>query len=128
MRTASRFAPVGSVLLVVTYSKAARQTLRNVCAVRETAVVRRFGRAALLAETELGAFLALRLRERHGDDVQLERTRPFNEFVAVPESVREAARAYERREHDRTPYDAFAAGTDHPDPEAMADRPLDSGQ
>jgi len=113
------------VLLVVTYSKAARQTLRNACNLREEAVVRRFGRAALLAETELGAFLALRLRERHGDDVQLQRTRPFNEFATVPESVRRAARAYEDREHDRTPYAAFAAGTDHPDPETMADRSLD---
>jgi hypothetical protein len=113
------------VLLVVTYSKAARQTLRNACNTRETAVVRRLGRAALLSETELGAFIALRLRERHGDDVQVERTRPFNEFAAVPEPVREAAQAYERREHDRTPYAAFAAGTDHPDPDAMADRSLD---
>ena len=115
------------MLLVVTYSKAARQTLRNVCNTREEAVVRRFGRAALLSETELGAFLALRLRERHGDDVQIERTRPFNEYVTVPDAVREAARAYEQREHDRTPYAAFAAGTDRPDPGTMADRPLDGG-
>lgn len=113
------------MILVVTYSTAARQTLRNVCNLREGAVVRRFGRAALLADTELGAFLALRLRERHGADVQLERTRPFNEFVAVPETVRQAARAYEDRDSDRTPYDAFAAGTDHPDAERMANLPLD---
>ncbi len=114
------------MLLVVTYSAAARQTLRNVCDTREEAVVRRFGRAALFEATELGAFLALRLRRRHGDDVQVERTRPFNEFAAVPASVRAAAREYEARDHDRTPYAAFAAGTDHPDPAAMADRSLAS--
>jgi hypothetical protein len=113
-----------ALLLVVTYSRAARTTLRNVCRSHESTVGRRLGRAALLAETKLGAFLALRLRAKHGDDVQVERTRPFNEFEAVPESVREAAEAYEDRETPSTPYAKFAAGTDHPDPEAMRDADL----
>ncbi|AZH23862.1 DUF7855 family protein [Haloplanus aerogenes] len=112
------------MLLVVTYSQGARTTLRNVCRTHESAVVRRLGRAALFAETELGAFLALRLRAKHGDDVQIERTRPFNEFDTVPESVREAAAAYEDRETASTPYAKFAAGTDHPDPETMRDADL----
>ncbi|MFB6154348.1 MAG: hypothetical protein ABEJ22_00515 [Haloferacaceae archaeon] len=112
------------MLLVVTYSRAARTTLRNVCRTHEEAVVRRFGRAALLAETELGAFLSLRLREKHGDDVQLERTRPLNEFEEVPAHVRTAAAAYESRESPSTPYAKFAAGTDHPDPEALRGRDL----
>jgi len=104
------------VLLVVTYSRAARQTLRNVCRAHEETVVRQFGRVALLEATEFGAFQALRLREKHGADVQIERTRPFNEFEAVDESVREAARAYEARDEPSVPYEAFAAGTDHPAP------------
>lgn len=112
------------MLLVITYSTGARQTLRNVCSHHEDTVVRRFGRAALVEETELGAFLALRLREKHGEDVQVARTRPFNEFRSVPEDVREAARAYERREAKSTSYAKFAVGTDHPDPEAMADAEL----
>lgn len=109
------------MLLVVTYSQGARTTLRNVCRSHESTVIRRFGRAALLAETELGAFLSLRLRAKHGDDVQIERTRPLNEFTAIPEPIREAAAAYEDRETPSTPYSKFAAGTDHPDPEAMRD-------
>jgi cytochrome c peroxidase len=103
------------VLLVVTYSRRARETLRNACRSHEETVVRRFGRAALLA---------CRLRERHGGDVQVERTEPFNEFADAPESVREAAAAYERRESPSTPYDRFAAGTDHPDSSEMRDREL----
>lgn len=74
--------------------------------------------------TELGAFLALRLREKHPDVVQIERTRPFNEFEEVPERVREAVRGFEDREYVSTPYSAFAAGTDHPDAETMAERDL----
>jgi len=112
------------VLLVVTYSRDARTTLRNVCRSHEGTVVRRFGRAALLEETELGAFLALRLRAKHGDDTQIERTHPFNEFEAVPDPVRTAATAYEDRETPSTPYAKFAAGTDYPDPEAMRDADL----
>lgn len=112
------------MLLVVTYSQAARTTLRNVCRTHESAVVRRLGRAALLEETELGAFLALRLRAKHDDDVQIERTQPFNEFEAVPETVRKAAAAYEDRETASTPYAKFAVGTDYPDPEAMRDADL----
>lgn len=112
------------MLLVVTYSQAARQTLRNVCTTHEDCVVRRFGRAALLAETELGAFHALRLREKHGGDVQLERTEPLNEFSDVPERVRTAASAYETRDARSTPYAKFATGTTHPDPDAMNDAEL----
>jgi hypothetical protein len=112
------------VLLVVTYSRASRTTLRNVCASHEGTVVRRFGRAALLRETEFGAFLALRLREKHGDDVQVERTAPLNEYEEVPAGVREAATAYEDRETASTPYTAFASGRDHPDPERMRDAEL----
>lgn len=107
------------MLLVVTYSRAARTTLRNVCRSHESTVVRRFGRAALLSETEFGAFLALRLREKHGGDVQIERTTPLNEFEAVPDAVREAAVAYEERDTASVPYEKFAVGTDHPDPDAM---------
>ena len=112
------------MLLVVTYSQAARATLRNVCRSHEEAVVRRFGRAALLEATELGAFLALRLRAKHADDVQIERTEPFNEFADVPASVREAAEAYEARETPSTPYAKFAVGREHPAPESLRDREL----
>jgi hypothetical protein len=114
------------VLLVVTYSQAARQTLRNVCNGHEETVVQRFGRAALLEATELGAFLALRLRAKHAGDVQVERTAAFNEFEDAPESVRDAATAYEDREHPSTPYAAFAVGTDHPAPDSMRDTDLGS--
>ncbi|MGQ3330977.1 DUF7855 family protein [Halorubrum sp. FL23] len=107
------------MLLVVTYSAAARTGLRNLCRRHEEAVARRFGRAALLGETVYAAFLALRLRETHGGDVQIERTEPFNEFVALDDPVREAASAYANREEKATPYAAFAAGTNHPDPESM---------
>ncbi|SFR33785.1 DUF7855 family protein [Halogeometricum limi] len=112
------------MLLVVTYSRAARETLRNVCRTHEETVVRRFGRAALLEETEFGAFLACRLREKHAHDVQVQRTEPFNEFANVPEAVREAATAYESRATPSTPYDKFAAGTDHPRSSTMRDREL----
>lgn len=112
------------MLLVVTYSQEARQTLRNVCNTHEESVVQRFGRAALFETTELGAFLALRLREKHDGDVQVERTAPFNEFSEVPESVRTAAREYENRDRASTSYAKFAVGTDHPDIAAMADREL----
>ena len=109
---------------MVTYSRAARTTLRNVCRAHDDAVVRRFGRAALFEETAFGAFLALRLRAKHADEVQVERTRPFNEYAAVSESVRDAAEAYEARESPSTPYAKFAAGTDHPDPGTLRDREL----
>jgi hypothetical protein len=112
------------VLLVVTYSAAARTGLRNLCRRHESVVARRFGRAALFNETVYAAFLALRLRESHGGDVQIERTEPFNEFVAVDEPVREAAAAYANRTAKSTPYAAFAAGTDHPDPDDMRGREL----
>lgn len=112
------------MLLVVTYSQAARTTLRNICRTHEETVVRRLGRAALFEETELGAFLALRLREKHDGNVQIEQTTPFNEFAAAPEAVRDAAEAYEARESPATPYSKFAAGTDHPSAAEMRDREL----
>jgi len=102
------------VLLVIAYSREARATLRNVCRAHEESVVRQFGRAALFEETELGAFQAVRLREKHGVEVQIERTEPFNEFASVRESVREAAVAYENRDEPATPYASFAAGRDLP--------------
>jgi hypothetical protein len=114
------------VLLVVTYSRAARTSLRNVCRTHEETVVRRFGRAALLDHTHHGAFLALRLVEKHGADVQVELTRPLNEFRDVPDPVCEAARAYERRESASTPYHVFVRGTDHPSPSQLRERPLDT--
>ncbi|WP_238478440.1 DUF7855 family protein [Natranaeroarchaeum sulfidigenes] len=112
------------MILVVTYSVGARQTLRNVCSAHEETIVRRLGRAALFEETELGAFLALRLREKHGCDVQVERTRPFNEFSLVPESVREAAQAYEARSTPSTSYAKFQSGTEHPHPRDLQGQTL----
>ncbi|ERG95836.1 hypothetical protein [Haloquadratum walsbyi] len=112
------------MLLIVTYSPHARQTLRNACRSHTESVVRRFGRAALFTETEYSAFLACRLRARHGADVQVERTRPFNEFLDVPEEIRTAATAYERRETPSTPYDKFAVGTEYPSSESMRTRKL----
>ncbi|WP_436933632.1 DUF7855 family protein [Halovenus marina] len=107
------------MLLVIAYSRGARQSLRNVCRAHGDSVVRQFGRVALLETTEFGAFQALRLREKHGEAIQIERTRPFNEFAVVPEDVREAARSYENREQDAVPYGAFASGSDHPSTERM---------
>jgi hypothetical protein len=112
------------VLLVIAYSRAARRTLRNACRAHEDSVVRRFGRAALLEGTEFAAFQALRLREKHGVEVQVEWTESFNEFDRVREEVRTAARAYERREEPATPYAKFAAGRDLPDPGTMRGREL----
>lgn len=112
------------MLLVVTYSQVARQTLRTMCRTYGDAVVRRLGRAALFRETELGAFLALRLRAKHAGDVQVERTTPYNEFRDTPEHVRTAAAAYEDREAASTPYSKFRAGTDHPSVAAMRDADL----
>ncbi|MBX0295872.1 hypothetical protein [Haloarcula nitratireducens] len=106
------------MLLVVTYSRGARRDLRNVCRAHEGCVVRQLGRAALLEWTEFGAFQALRLREKHGLDVQLERVVPF-EPADAPERVREAASAYESRDQPSTPYERFASGRDVPDPAAM---------
>jgi hypothetical protein len=112
------------VLLVIAYSRTARGTLRNVTRAHEDCVIRHFGRVALLEATEFGAFQALRLREKHGSEVQVEVTEPFNEFDRVREGVRRAARAYENREEPATPYAKFAAGRDLPNPEAMRGREL----
>ena len=102
------------MLLVVAHAKAARQDLRNACTRHPEAVVRRFGRAVLLAETELGAFLALSLRDRHGPDVQLERTRPLDAERTIPDRVREAVTAYTQRTHPNIPYATIAARDDLP--------------
>lgn len=107
------------MLLVVTYSRAARQALRNACRNHDDAVVQRFGRAALLEPTEFGAFLGLWLRAEHGPDVQVERTEPLVGGRDVPPTVRDAAAAYAEREAASTPYAKFAAGREHPDPAAM---------
>ncbi|MFC7204870.1 hypothetical protein ACFQJC_15240 [Haloferax namakaokahaiae] len=112
------------MLLVVTYSKAARTTLRNIARTHDETVVRRFGRAALFDATELGAFLALRLQEKHDHDVQILETELFNEFESVPEPVRTAAAEYESRETASTPYSKFAVGTDHPSVAEMRTREL----
>jgi hypothetical protein len=112
------------VLLVIAYSSAARQKLRNTERAYPDVFRRRFGRVALLAETHLGAFLALRLRERHGADVQLARTEPLNEFSDVPEAVRAAAVAYANRDSAATPYGKFAAGTPHPSVDSLRNREL----
>jgi len=73
----------------------------------------------LFEATEFGAFQALRLREKHGEAIQIERARPFNEFEAVRPAVREAARRYEQREAPAVPYGRFADGRDLPPPGAM---------
>jgi hypothetical protein len=107
------------VLLVIAYTRESRTSLRNVARAHEDSVVRQFGRVALFEATEFGAFQALRLREKHGEAIQVERTRPFNEFDAVRPAVREAARAYENRETPAVPYGRFADGRNLPPPEAM---------
>ena len=87
-------------------------------------MVRQFGRAALLPETEFAAFQALRLREKHGTAVSVKRTRQFNEFEQVRDEVRDAAVAYEDRESPSTPYERFADGRDLPGPGEMREREL----
>lgn len=112
------------MLLVIAYSRAARESLRNVCRAHEDSVVRQLGRVALFEPTEFSAFQALRLREKHGVDVQIERTRPFNEFDALRPEVREAATAYEARDTPSVPYESFATDTALPHPEGMKEREL----
>jgi hypothetical protein len=115
------------MILVATFSRAARQALRNACRAHEDAVVRRFGRAALFEPTAFGAFLGLRLRERHGGDVLVERTAPLNEFDEELAGARAAAAAYESRESTSTPYAKFVAGRELPSKAAMRDQELSSG-
>ncbi|QZA89656.1 hypothetical protein K0C01_05925 [Salinarchaeum sp. IM2453] len=112
------------MLLVVTYSQEARQTLRNICNAHEDAIVRRFGRAALLESTQRGALLGLRLTEKHGADVQIERTEPFNKYRDTPERVRKAATAYENQAHANTPYHQFVAGTEYPSLDELQDKEI----
>lgn len=112
--------------LVVADSPKARETLRNVCNAYEEAIVRRFGRAVVIEATEFGAFLAFRLREKHGVDVRVRRVRPIETDRPVYRRARAAAAAFEARENESTPYPKFAAGTDYPSPEEMRARPIDS--
>lgn len=112
------------MLLVVAHAKDARQDLRNACRRHPEAVVRRLGRAVLLDETELGAFLALYLRTRHGHDVQLERTRPFDTASLFPDRVHEAVAAYSDRDHPNTPYATIAARDDLPTTTALHETDL----
>ncbi|MFC7018488.1 MULTISPECIES: hypothetical protein [Haloarcula] len=111
------------MLLVVTYSRAARRDLRNVCRRHESCVAQQLGRAALFEGTEFGAFQALRLREKHDLAVRVERLEPFGP-EDVPAHVAEAARAYEQRTEPATPYERFAAGRDLPAPASMREEPL----
>lgn len=111
------------MLLVVAHSKEARASLRHTCSRHEDSVVRRFGRATLLEATAFGTFLALRLRRKHPGEVQVERTSPLLPDD-VPGDVRAAVDAYADRAHPNTPYRTFAAGRDHPAPEALKDRDL----
>ncbi len=78
----------------------------------------------MFEETEFGAFQALRLREKHGGDIQVERTVPFNELDAVRPAVRDAVTAYESRETPSVPYERFSSGTSHPSPEQMKGQSL----
>ena len=114
------------MLLVVTYSRGAWDRLQNACRTHDSSVFRRFGRAALFEPTHHGAFLALRLCDKHPGDIQVERTHPFNEFADAPDTVRETARAYEARDSPSTPYSVFGVRADHPDPERMCERDLGS--
>ena len=98
--------------------------MRNVCRSHDDSVVRQFGRVALFEATEFGAFQALRLREKHGEDVQVERTVPFNEFDTVRSAVRDAAAAYESRDRPSLPYEQFRDGTAHPSPGEMKEHQL----
>lgn len=109
---------------MVAHSKDARIAVRNAAEAHEETVCRRFGRAVLLRETAFGAFLACRLRAEYGTAIQVEWTRPFVAEAEVPAAVRAAARAYAERETRTTPYRSFAAGTEHPDPEAMKETEL----
>lgn len=109
------------MFLVITYSRSARSSLRNVTRAHEETTVRHFGRAALLAGTAFGAFQVCRLREKHGRDVQVERVEPFVPRD-VPDDVRDAATAYEARDRPSVPYRQFASGTDLPDPETLREQ------
>jgi len=107
------------VLLVIAYSRGARQSLRNICRTHDETVVRQFGRVALFESTGFAAFQALRLREKHGEAVQIERTKPFDAIESVPEPVRSAAAAYENREEPALPYEPFAERESLPTPAEM---------
>lgn len=109
------------MFLVITYSRSARTSLRNITRAHEETTIRQLGRAALLAGTAFGAFQALRLQEKHGQDVQIERVEPFVP-EDVPADVRDAAATYEARETATVPYRQFASGTDLPGPKTLRER------
>jgi len=115
-------ADLESTILVVADAPGARHTLRNACDSYPEAVRWRFGRVALFEGTELGAFLAYRLREKHGEDVHLAWTTPLGDGDPGCRRAREAARAFEDRTNPSTPYPKFAAGTDYPQPREMRRR------
>lgn len=112
------------MLLIAAHSGDARTTLRNAIDAHESVVVRRFGRAVLLEETEFSAFLACRLRVEYGESIQAEQTAPLLPGRDVPADVQAAATAYATREERATPYAAFAANTDHPTPTELKQRDL----
>lgn len=116
-----------AAFLVIADSPKARETLRNVCNAYEEAIGRRFGRAVVIEATEFGAFLAFRLRAKYGDDVRVRRIRPFEEGRSVYRRPHDAARAFEERDDENTPYPKFAAGTEHPSPAEMRERSLGRG-
>lgn len=102
------------MLLVVTYPQAVWTMLRDICRVHDEVVVRQLGHVALSDETELAAFLALRLRKKHDENVQIEQIQPFNEFTAIPDAIREAAAACGDHKSPAIPYSKLASKIDHP--------------
>lgn len=112
------------MLLIAAHSDSARTTLRNAVESHPSVVIRRFGRAVLLEETEFSAFLACRLRTEFGTAVQIEQTAPFLPDRDIPEDVQAAATAFAERTNPSTPYHSFAAGTAHPSLAELKDRQL----
>lgn len=110
------------MLLVTCSSAASKQTLRNVCRHHDETVADRFGRSALLYPSHYGVFQAIRLREKHADAVTVRITRPLDPERDVPTSVSRAARAFERRRKEPTPYEQFSAGTEFPSPRQLRRR------
>ncbi len=107
------------MLLAIAYSKSARETVRNMTQNYPEQIVHSHGRVVAFKETELSAFLVLRLRAKHGDSVLVHETETFNEFERVEKPIRDAARAYETRDKKHLPYHVFVAGTSHPTIEEM---------
>lgn len=108
--------------MVIGYSQAARAALRQVAEAHSESVVRRFGRVVLLEASAFGRFVACRFRAEYGAACQVERVEPFLPARDVAGDVRAAAEAYADRSVKSTSYAKFAAGTDHPGPEALKSR------